>query len=166
MGYWVNYIIASIALLTIGIFILIQLQKKRIKAVFFLTVLFFMLIFITALPLIKSTTSPNYKSISHLLEESAKQNIKVYSLNYVSPEMIWQFGDKIPQIKKADNSYDFPLENQFGLLTNDLTPIDEIFLKKLYTIKQLTTYDLNQTKLSSKKINNRLVSQYYILYKN
>ena len=166
MGYWVNYILASIALLTIGIFILIQLQKKRIKAVFFLTVLFFMFIFITALPLIKSTTSPNYKSISHLLEESAKQNIKVYSLNYVSPEMIWQFGDKIPQIKKADNSYDFPLENQFGMLTNDLTPKDEIFLKKLYTIKQVATFDLNQTKLSSKNKNNRLVSQYYILYKN
>ena len=164
-GFWPLFVSSSIILLTIGVLIIIQLRKKNIENVFLLTVLFFVSILITSFPLIKATTSSNYNPITFLKNEMSKQNIKVYGLNYVSPEMIWQFGDKISSIKTDDNSFHYPLEDKFGLLANEISPVDEALLKKTYTILNVTVFDLNQAELNSKKYKKRLMNHYYILDK-
>lgn len=161
--YWVIYSIASTVLVTIAILILVQLKKKNIKNVFSLTVLFFMSILITVLPISKVIRSSNYNPISNLKEEASKQNLKVYSLGYVSPEMIWQFGDKLPEIKTEDTTFQYPLENEFGLLTNEINSKDEDFLKNNYDIQFISVYNLNKAELNSKKYKERLINKYYIL---
>ena len=162
-GYWVWYILASVASFSVGILILIQLKKKNIKNVFLLTVLFFSSLLIFALPLSKPLTIAN-NPISNLKAETKQKNLKVYGFNHVSPEMIWQYGDKVPAIK-IDNSFKFPEEGEFGMLANTIDQKDEKILKSLYNIEKITTYDLNFVPIGSKKHKDRLLNHFYILTK-
>ncbi len=164
-GYWFWYILASIMLFSIGILIFNHLIKKNIKQVFLLTVFFFASILITALPLSRAFIDTNYKPITKLKAEADKEQLKVYGFNYVSPEMIWQFGATIPAIKGEDEEIYFPTENKFGLLANGINPEDRSRLKALYTFKKITTYDLNQVAPDSRKHKYRLMNHYYILTK-
>ena len=94
-----------------------------------------------------------------------KDNLKIYSFGYVSPEMIWDFGDKIPQIKINDSTYNFPKEDKFGILVKGFNTTDTKLLKENYNIVQHNTYDLNLSKPGTKKHKDRLVSHYYVLTK-
>jgi 4-amino-4-deoxy-L-arabinose transferase-like glycosyltransferase len=164
-GYWFWYILASIVLFGIGMLIFNHLIKKNIKHVFILTVLFFISVLLLALPLSQALIDPNFKPITQLKSEADNQQIKIYGLNYVSPEMIWEFGTTIPAIKGENGEIYFPKENSFGLLTNGISPEDESKFKALYTIEKMATYDLNQVAPDSRKYNGRLMSHYYILTK-
>ena len=162
---WLLFFTASIILLTIGLFIFIQLYKKNIKKVFYLKIVFMVSAFVFVLPLSKGLKSDNYKSISALKMKVEKDNLKIYSFGYVSPEMIWDFGDKIPQIKINDSTYNFPKEDKFGILVKGFNTTDTKLLKENYNIVQHNTYDLNLSKPGTKKHKDRLVSHYYVLTK-
>jgi MFS family permease len=164
-GYWFLYISASIVLFGIGMLIFNHLIKKNIKHVFVLTVIFYVSVLLLALPLSQALIDPNFKPITQLKAEADNQQIKIYGFNYVSPEMIWQFGTTIPAIKGENGEIYFPKENSFGLLANGISPEDESKLKALYTIKKMATYDLNQVAPDSRKYKGRLMSHYYILTK-
>ena len=161
IGYWLIYILTSIALVSIGVFILVKLKQKDIKAVFFLTVAFFASVFIFGLPLSKAFRSDNFKPITKLKDENEQRNIKLYALNYLAPETIWQYGDIIPQVQ----SKNLPLSNEFGLLVNSMTEEDKAILKEKYILTEVTTYDLNHYNKDSKQYNDRLFSTFYILNK-
>jgi hypothetical protein len=152
-------------MLNIGIAIIIQLKRKNIKTVFYLTIGFIISVFIFVLPLSKGLQSDTYKSISELKTKAEKENLKIYSFGPVSPEMIWDFGDKIPQIKINDSTYNFPKENRIGILVNGFSTTDTQVLKENYTIVQFDTFDLNRSIPNSKKHKKRLVSFYYVLTK-
>jgi hypothetical protein len=79
--------------------------------------------------------------------------------------MIWQYGDKIPSINDEKNRLNFPNENRFGLLTNNLNSEVEVVLGTLYTIEKVNTFDLNWQSKTSKKYNERLSCDYYLLTK-
>ncbi|MDO6597650.1 glycosyltransferase family 39 protein [Oceanihabitans sp. 2_MG-2023] len=164
-GYWFWYLLASLILVPLGILILIHLKRKNIQQVFMYTVLFFTSITLTVSPLSKALISSNYTPISNLKKEASATNLNVYSFNYVSPEMIWQFGSKIPNIKQAENTYNFPKENTFGMLTNGISPEDQAKLNTIYTIEKISTYDLNTAALGSSSHNGRLSCNYYVLTK-
>ena len=112
--FW--HVIASVLLVLISILILINLKRKHIKNVFYLCVVFMMSFFLTVLALSKIQSHPNYNPITNLKAEAKKDDLKVYSLGAVSPEMIWDFGDKISQIKINDSTYNFPKEQKFEFL--------------------------------------------------
>lgn len=163
MLFW--FILASVLLFTIGVFIIIHLKRKNIKYVFYLCVAFITGAFITVLPLSKTQVQPGFKSVSNLKQEAEKENLKVYSLGYVSPEMIWAFGDKIPQIKVNDSTYHIPEADKFGVLTRNSSPMDFLDLKEKYTIIHRNTYDLNRSDPDKNKYKDRLVNYYYVLTK-
>jgi len=162
---WVLFSIGSFLLLSIGVTIIFQLIKKHINAVFYLTIGFVISTFVFVLPLSKVIKSDTYKSISELNAKSKKENLKIYSFGHVSPEMIWDFGDKVPQIKINDSTYNFPKENRFGILVNSFSPADTKLLKENYTIVQHATYDLNRFAPDTKSYKKRLLSYYYVLTK-
>lgn len=164
-GFWLPFITTSILLLSIGILILFQLKKKRIKYVVYLSILFIASILISGLPLSKAMTGKNHNPISDLKDDAVRQNIKVYSINQMTPEVIWQFGDKITVLRIADSELKLPNEKQFGLLANNIKPNDEAFLKSHYDFEKIETYDLNQVILESRKHRDRLLNHYYILTK-
>ncbi|WP_452220346.1 ArnT family glycosyltransferase [Lacinutrix salivirga] len=160
-----QFLLLSIVLFTLGVFILIKLKKKHIKHVFFLTIAFFMSVFLFGLPIYKTLTSDNYKPIDALAEYNTQKGINIYGLNYIAPETIWQYGDKIPAIQRVGKTLQLPLDEEFGMLANGINPEDQAYLKQHYTIKKLRAYDLNQASKDSKQYNSRLFSNYYLLTK-
>ena len=159
--FW--FIVASLLLLLISVLIIVNLKRKHIKNIFYLCIAFMVSALVTVLPLSKIQGQPNYNSVSELKKEAEKENLKVYSFGAVSPEMIWDFGDKIPQIKINDSTYNFPKEQKFGILVSGFSSSDSQLLKENYTIIQHNTYDLNRAAPDTKKHKKRLVSYYYVL---
>ncbi|MGJ5642239.1 phospholipid carrier-dependent glycosyltransferase [Formosa sp. S-31] len=159
-GQWVAFALASAVLFTIGSFIFIYLKRKTIKEVFFLSVLLFAAILMFGLPLYKATIPEKYYEITTLKKEAEKEDLKIYSYNYVSPEMLWLYGDKILNISN-ENKIDFPDEKSFGLLTNDLNEEEMQSLNAHYKVEFQKSFDLN----TGKKPNKRLKNNYYILTK-
>ena len=111
-------------------------------------------------PLANIQSQANYNSIS-----SFDDDIELYSLGYVSPEMIWHYGDKIPQIKTNDSTYNFPNTNKFGILIQELNNKEKTYLENFYTLEYKETFDLNRKAEGQKGYRNRLVSDYYVLFK-
>ncbi|WP_178987886.1 ArnT family glycosyltransferase [Winogradskyella schleiferi] len=152
---WVRFIISSLVLGTIGFFIFKHLKAKNMKVVFYLIIAFMLSIGLVALPLAKSQSQENYKPFSEL----SSDDIALYTLDGVSPETIYNYGDKIPSIVSGDGIL-IPKEKQFRLLTSTSHPEDIAELTKLYNIEFIDTYDLN---FSTRDYKSRLVNHLYEL---
>ncbi len=159
------FAIASITLVLLSVLIFVQLKLKNMEKVFYLTIFFFAALLISGLPLSTALIDNNYKPISNLKEDTKKEAINVYGFNYISPEMIWQFGDKIPNITQEDGTINFPNEPVFGMLANGISPEHQELLLAKYHIEKVATYDLNTSAKDSKSYRGRLVNTYYILTK-
>ena len=158
-GHWKLFAIFSVISICIGSMIFIHLKKKNMSQVFMLTIAFFIATFMFALPLVKSLIGIPNRSITSL----ENKNITIYGFSNVSPEMIWQYGEKIPQIKLEDGSIEFPKENRFGILAYNINDEDWASLQKEYTIEKIDSLDLNTVPLNSKRHNDRLLNDYYLL---
>lgn len=151
----VRYILSSIVLVVIGFFIFKHLKAKNIKTTFYLVIGFMLIIGFLALPIAQNQSQENYR----LLSEISADEISLYTLDGVSPEAIYSYGDKIPSIK-TDDGIVIPTETQFNLLTSTSNPEDIEALSKFYNIEFVATYDLN---FSKKDYRSRLVNQLYKL---
>jgi len=154
----IRFIITSVVLLAIGILIFKKLKAKKIKTVFYLTIGFMLAVGLIALPISKIHKQHDYKAIS----EFNAINIPLYHLGGVSPEIIYNYGDKIPGIR-ADDGFILPAEKQFGLLTEKINPEAVEPLSMIYKIKFMETYDLNTASKNTRGYKNRLVKHLYIL---
>ena len=151
----VRFIVVSMVLFIIGILIFKQLKAKNIKTVFYLVLAFMLSIGLFALPLAQTQAQPDYKPVSQLKNNS----IPLYHLDYVTPEVIYNYGSKIPSIKTEEGII-IPEENKFNLLTSTENPEAIEELTQLYNIEYITTYDLN---FSSRDHKSRLVNRLYRL---
>ena len=111
-----------------------------------------------ALPISKVHVQADYKPIS----KSNTYGLPLYSLESVAPEMIYNYGDKIPTIK-AEQGLTIPNTKEFGLLTNTLNPETVAPLSKLYTIEFIDTFDLNTSHKDARDYRTRLVNKLYKL---
>ncbi|MEJ6793256.1 MAG: phospholipid carrier-dependent glycosyltransferase [Lacinutrix sp.] len=160
-----NFTLASVVLFIIGIFILVQLKSKNIKSVFLLTVLFFASVAVFVLPLSEAFKNETFNSFSNLNEENQKRDIKLYAINYIAPETIWDYGTTIPEIGRKDKAYIFPEDNTFGIFVNAMSPENEAEIRSKYYVEVIGNYDLNHFGNTSKQNNPRLKSVFYILTK-
>ena len=80
----------------------------------------------------------------------------------MSPEMIWDFGDKVERLEVNNSTIRFPLEKRFGLLTKDLDSTDLRLLNSNYVLTEKEVYDLNRASKDSRNYKDRLVNK--ILY--
>ncbi|WP_422107859.1 ArnT family glycosyltransferase [Winogradskyella sp.] len=153
-----RYIITSIALISIGVFIIRYLKRKDIKTVFYLIILFLVSIGCLGLPLAKSGVQKDYKPVSEL----TNTYMPLYSLGDVSPEAIYHYGDKIPKLNTPEGLV-LPSEKEFNLLSGEKSPEDIPELSKVYHIVFMATYDLNTAKKGTRAHRSRLVNQLYRL---
>ncbi|MCA0132010.1 ArnT family glycosyltransferase [Winogradskyella alexanderae] len=154
----VKFIICAVVLAIIGVLILVRLKQKKIKTVFYLTILFMLSLGLFALPLAQLKIQENYNPVSEL----ANNSLPLYSLNYIAPEVIYNYGDKIPSISKEDGVL-IPDESQFYVIATKTNPISIETLDKLYNIEYIKTYDTNFTEEGSKSHKSRLVNNVYKL---
>ena len=166
-GYWVYYIISSIVLMAIGIFTFIFLGKRKVFHCFLLSIGLIASIKLLAMPLaggVKKNTA--YYPIANLKTNMLDKGITIYSFGEVSPEMIWDFGSSLPDLK-AENNIIIPEEETFGVL---VAQVDEIEFKRIfgtgYVYELKRKFDLNPyADPDSKGHKDRLVNNLYIVKK-
>lgn len=160
--YLFNYISTSIVLVIIGFFMWKFLIEKKIKNVFYLTIGFMVSIIAIGLPISKAfNINPHYKSIYSLHQFEITNDIKTYSFKKTSPEMLWDYNGKIPNLFKNE-VLTFPNGNSFGLLisSKDVNAISSQLTNK-YKFEFIETYNLN---LGSKQ-KERLIQEFYLISK-
>ena len=158
------FLLASVLLVSIGILMIVNLKRKRIKNVFYLSIAFMVTALISVLPLSKIQNQTDFNPISNLQLELDKENLSIYSLNGVAPEMIWQYGAKIPQINSG-STYNLPKESKFAILSNELQSEELEFFQKSFNIEKKEVFDLNRKADGERGHKKRLVSHLYIFTK-
>lgn len=153
-----RFVFTTLVLLVIGVLIFKNLKDKHIKNVFYLTIVFMLSLGLFALPILKNSKQLHYKPVSDLNTKS----ISIYSFGYVAPEVIYNYGDKIPSMKNNEG-YLLPAENEFGVLTHTKNIETDTILSKFYRIEFVETYNLNTSHKNAKGYNTRLVNQFYRL---
>jgi len=161
------YILASFLLVSTGGLIFFQLYKKEFKNVFYLSIFLLVAIMITVIPIgnVFVIQNKNYTEISLLKDEPSNQQIQVYVLDAITPEMLWDYGSKIPMIKEIDSVYKFPDVAKFGVLVNDENNLNLELWHESFTINKIAVYDLNTSALNSRSYRQRLISHYFIFEK-
>jgi 4-amino-4-deoxy-L-arabinose transferase-like glycosyltransferase len=148
-----------------GIFILKGLYKKEFIQTFYATVLFMCGIIVAVVPLSKVYYSnKNYSSAANLHDLEKKYNIKTYEGDDYVPEIIWDYGNKIPNISSGQ-TVTMPKDSVLGLL---VYPDKANLLIKQFNNYSFTRYalvDLNEIPKESKGYNPRLVKDYYLVKK-
>ena len=158
------FLLASVLLASIGILMIVTLKRKQIKKVFYLSVAFKVAALVSVLPLTKIQNQTDFNPISNLQLELDKENLSIYSLNGVAPEMIWQYGAKIPQINSG-STYNFPTESKFTILSNKLQSEELEFFQKSFNIEKKEVFDLNRKADGERGHKKRLVSYLYFFSK-
>ena len=154
----IRFIITALILLIIGIFIFKSLKIKNIKKSFYLTLVFIMSLGFLGLPLINTQQQSDYNPVSSLNENK----LKLYSLGGVAPEVIYNYGAKIPSIS-SEEGFIIPDASEFHLLTSTKASeaIDE--LSKYFELEYVETFDLNTVEKDAKAYKSRLVNTLYKL---
>ena len=157
-SFLINFILVQLILAVIGFVMLWQLKQKNIKNVFYLCLALMMSLGLVGLPLAKLNIQEDYKPVSEL------QNtfVPLYSLGDVSPEAIYNYGDKIQKLNTSEGLI-LPSENEFNLLTGSEDPKEVAGLSDLYHIVFITTYDLNTAEKGTRAHRSRLVNKMYRL---
>ena len=103
----------------------------------------------------------HYNSIFSLHQLEEINNIKTYSIKETTPEMLWNYNGKIPNIYKND-LLKIPNEVTFGLLimAEDVESISKL-LSENYNLNFIETYNLN---VGSRE-KERLIREFYLVSK-
>ncbi|WP_299123617.1 glycosyltransferase [uncultured Winogradskyella sp.] len=154
----IRFIITAIVLLINGLLIFKNLKNKNIKNVFYLVVGFMLTMGLIGLPISKVHIQEDYKDFSGF----ETINSPLYRIEGIEPETIYNYGDKITNIK-TEEGFLIPNELEFYILTKGTDPktIDE--LSAYYNIEFIATYDLNTASKDSRSYRTRLVNQLYRL---
>ncbi|MDX1326843.1 MAG: glycosyltransferase family 39 protein [Arenibacter sp.] len=166
-GLWGYYIASSLALVAIGLFVLIYLKKQQWFSCFLLSIGLIATIKLLAMPLAAAMEkNTDYHSISQLKNRMLEKGMPIYSFGEISPEMIWDYGSSLPDLKMTTEQ-PIPKEKVFGVV---VAQVNESEFKRIfgagYTVTHQEMYDLNtNASPGSRNHKNRLVNNFYIVKK-
>lgn len=164
-GNWLWFVLLSMALFTIGIFMFRNLFRRKIASVFYLTIAFIVAVIWFGLPLSKAITiNPDYKPFSELHAFEEKENLKIYEFSGMTPELIWDYGEKMEMLNK-DGEFTIPKENRFGVLVSEdnLEQFAEVYSE--FTKEHVSRYDMNPKGPDSRTHKTRLYRELFIVSK-
>lgn len=164
-GNWLWFVLLSIALFSIGIFMFRNLFRRKIATVFYLTIAFIVAVIWFGLPLSKAITiNPDYKPFSELHAFEEKENIKIYEFSGMTPELIWDYGKKMEMLNK-DGEFTIPKENRFGVLVSEesLEHFKEVYSN--FKREHIARYDMNPKGPDSRTHKTRLYRELFIVSK-
>jgi len=164
-GNWVWFILLSVALFSIGIFIFLKLKKKEFAKVFYASIAFIIAVMCFGMPLANSLTyNPEYKSLSELNQWQEETNLQVYELEAFTPELIWAYGKTIRMVY-PENKNTLPKEKSFGLLVSEdrINQLQKSF--KEYSVEKIIRYDMNTQAPGERTHRPRLWRDLYVLTK-
>ncbi len=164
-GNWVWFVLLSLVLFIIAIFMFRNLFRKNIAAVFYLTIAFIVMVIWFGLPLSAAiTNNAEYKPFSELQTFAKKQHLKIYEFSDMTPELIWDYGEKMKILKVGEN-VTIPKENQFGVMVseNNHENFDNAFSH--FKRERIARYDMNPKGTDSRTHKDRLYRDLFIVTK-
>lgn len=167
-GYWIWFILLSLALAIIAVLLLRNLIQKKIKPVFYLTIGFIISILIFGMPLAKALTiNPEYKSLALLNEWETETGLPVYEFGGFTPELIWAYGKPIESLKDKAGDVQLPRDEpaSYGVLVSEdnLKLFKRTF--KNYSVEKITRYDMNPQGPGERTHRPRLWRDFYLVSK-
>lgn len=163
-GFWVWYILAAVALFGLGVAMVYFLGKKNYPKTFYMTIAFICAVMTFGFPLTNALLdNPDFNNISNLRKLSEKEDFQVYEYGGFTPELIWEYGEPIPQID-ADNPV-LPKVKRFGII---MTEHNSKFIKTLtpkYKVHEEKRYDLNYVNPEKSGYKSRLIRKFYLIEK-
>ncbi|HET6559507.1 MAG TPA: glycosyltransferase family 39 protein [Prolixibacteraceae bacterium] len=158
--HFLLFLFSSAAMIGFAFLIVQGLVRKSFGKVFYSMIGIFIVIVISLIPVYKEIVfNPHYASTQKARLLERQYDIKTYNLNYIAPEIIWDYGKAIPFIEQKDSLVVLPKERVFGLMV-ELK--DSVVIKKQfpgYRIEKI--YRINLHYKNKKK--ERLMKDYYIL---
>jgi len=164
-GKWVWFILLSIVLLVIAYLMILNLKRKNIRPVFYLTIAFITSIICFGMPMAKAITiNTEYKELSLLNDWQAKENVSVYEFTYFTPELIWDYGSSIEVLAK-NGEIKIPSENKFAVLVaeEDTDLFQKTFVN--FKLEKITRYDMNAKGPGDRSHKTRLYRDLYLVTK-
>jgi len=163
-GFYFRFILTSLVLVPIGFFIIKFLLKREIQRSFYLIILFVMMLITVGFPLANALLyNPKYNSLQDLSRKAETEKIPVYMFNIQSPELVWDYGGKIPLVHSHD--LEIPKEDTFKVLVmiDGKKGLEKAFPK--YKITYQETFDLNPIDETKSEYKNRLRTEMYVIEK-
>ena len=154
---------ASLALLAAGVSIFIRLRKKDFPVIFYSAIFIYVVLFGFGTYFSSALKAPSYTPVSELQAELNAKGIALYGPEGLAPEIIWQYGEKIPEVISEDGTYGLPEAREFALLLNNTDLANDEALRKEYTITKGDMFDLNTADTTSHRYKERLRVQLYYL---
>lgn len=134
------------------------LKERNIKNLTIASVAFYGSILFFGMPLVKHLPKHNYTPITDLKDEIEISNIHLMSLNEISPEIIWQYGDQIPETT-IDKLSDIKKNDELAILVTNFESSQQKFLNDNFEIIHLKNFDLNLAEVNAKNHKKRLTAQ-------
>lgn len=155
---WLFSILLIISALASAITMLWFLRKKEFKNLIKASIVFYACLIFFGMPLVEQLPKNNYTPISDLKSNVEISKVELRSLNEISPEIIWQYGDQIPEIS-IDKLSETKTNEELAILVTNLESSQQEFLTNNFEVVQLKTYDLNWAAVNSKNHKKRLTAQ-------
>lgn len=155
---WFFSILLIMSALASAITMLWFLRKKELKNLTIASIVFYACLLFFGMPLVEQLPKHNYTPISDLKSDIDISNMELMSLNEISPEIIWQYGDQIPEIT-IDKLSEIKTNKELAILFTNLESSQQEFLNNNFEVIQVKTYDLNWAKVDAKNHKKRLTAQ-------
>lgn len=155
---WFFSILLIMSALASAITMLWFLRKKELKNLTIASIVFYACLLFFGMPLVEQLPKHNYTPISDLKSDIEISNMELMSLNEISPEIIWQYGDQIPEIT-IDKLSEIKTNEELAILFTNLESSQQEFLNNNFEVIQVKTYDLNWAKVDAKNHKKRLTAQ-------
>jgi hypothetical protein len=107
--------------------------------------------------------NPKYNSLQDISRKAKEEKIPVYLFNIQSPELVWDYGEKIPLVHS--HALEIPKETTFKVLVmiDGKKGLEKAF--PTYKITYQETFDLNPIDDTNRGYKDRLRTEMYVISK-
>ncbi|MGB5244177.1 MAG: glycosyltransferase family 39 protein [Lutimonas sp.] len=160
-GFYLPFVLVSMALFVLGIYMIKTLVKQNYESAFYSVVLFLCAIMLFGFPLAQLFyDNDQFKNISEVRNDPAMENLPLFHIGEIAPELIWELGEPAKKIESLDQ---MPKQTTFGVFSNDSLAKE---ISKKYVVKSKTKYDINYVDSHKKGYKERLTTNFLVIEHN
>jgi len=160
-GYWFWFLLASLSLVGVSIFLLRALYKREIKTVFYLSIVFILCITTFGLPLTTALSVNTNMRLPETVQPEIKQTqLPVYVFNNEMVEILWNYGENIPVVYH-EGMINLPTETKF-IIISPFECNEELYaFFENYNLEQIDYIDLNTMQSDQRHYNKRFIANVF-----
>jgi len=160
-GYWFWFLLASLSLVGVSIFLLRALYKREIKTVFYLSIVFILCITTFGLPLATALSVNTNMRLPETVQPEIKQTqLPVYVFNNEMVEILWNYGENIPVVYH-EGMINLPTETKF-IIISPFECNEELYaFFENYNLEQIDYIDLNTMQSDQRHYNKRFIANVF-----